>query len=290
MERIMIDPRRSTVAVEGGDMTVGEWGDPGGAPLLAIHGITASHVAWTAVAEALPERRLIAPDLRGRGRSNELPGPFGMPRHAADMMRLLDELGLDRVALVGHSMGAFVAAATAALAPDRVSGVVLVDGGLPFRDPPGGDVEAAVRAALGPALARLSMTFPDRATYREFWKAVPAFGGVIDEGLAAYIDYDLTGDPLHPATAPEAVAQDSLEFYGEAPGRTLDAITAPIRMLWAPRGLQDETPGLYTAEELEAWSRRWPAMGVRFVPDVNHYTIVMSPEGAGAVAEEVRVL
>lgn len=284
----MIAPRTRAVAADGGDMTIGEWGEVGAVPLLAIHGITASHLAWTRVAEALPARHVIAPDLRGRGRSNALSGPFGMPRHAADMVRLLDELGLERVQLVGHSMGAFVAAATAALAPDRVSGVVLVDGGLPLREPPGGDVRAAVTATLGPALARLSMTFADRDAYREFWRAVPAFGGDLDDdALLAYIDYDLVGDPLHPATVPDAVAQDSLEFYGETPARAIDGVHAPVSLVWAPRGLQDETPGLYTRTELDGWAARWPAVAMRPVDDVNHYTIVMSPRGAGAVAAEV---
>ena len=52
--------------------------------------------------------RLIAPDLRGRGRSNTLPGPFGMTRHADDMAAVLDFLGVPRAVVVGHSMGGFV--------------------------------------------------------------------------------------------------------------------------------------------------------------------------------------
>ena len=50
-------------------------GDRAGAPVLALHGITANHLAWQLVAEALPDLRIVAPDLRGRGRSGELPGP-----------------------------------------------------------------------------------------------------------------------------------------------------------------------------------------------------------------------
>ncbi|WP_284254177.1 alpha/beta fold hydrolase [Pseudolysinimonas kribbensis] len=280
--------RTRTVTVDGGELTVGEWGDPGALPLIAIHGITSSHLAWAHVAAALPERRVIAPDLRGRGRSNELPGPYGMPRHAADLLRLLDDLGLERAQLTGHSMGAFVAAATAALAPDRVSSVVLVDGGLPLRDPPGGDVEAAVRASLGPALERLSMTFADSAAYRAFWAAHPAFGGEFDAEMLAYIDYDLVGDPPHPSSKADAVAQDSVQFYGDPPAQTIDAIRAPMRLLWAPRGLLNETPGMYTGTELARWRERWPAIAMREVDDVNHYTILMSARGAAEVAAEVR--
>lgn len=55
-----------------------------GPVVLAIHGITASHYSWPFLARALPDTRIIAPDLRGRARSNLLPGPYGMRRHAAD--------------------------------------------------------------------------------------------------------------------------------------------------------------------------------------------------------------
>lgn len=284
----MSTDRMRRVAVDGGELTVGEWGDPDAGPLVAIHGITSSHLAWAHVAAALPERRVIAPDLRGRGRSADLPGPYGMARHAGDMLRLLDGLDLDHVQLAGHSMGAFVAVATAALAPDRITSVVLVDGGLPLRDPPGGDVEAALRAALGPAVERLSMTFADRAAYRAFWSRHPAFGDGFDTEMGAYIDYDLAGDPLHPSTAPAAVAEDSLQFSGEPPAATVDAVRAPTRLLWAPRGLLNETPGLYTRAELAHWHERWPAIAMREVDDVNHYTILMSPRGAAEVAVEVR--
>ncbi|MGN6324596.1 alpha/beta fold hydrolase [Pseudolysinimonas sp.] len=281
MERVVIDPRMGSVPVDGGELVYGEWGDPSAPPVLATHGITASHLAWSRLAEALPDRRIIAPDLRGRGGSAGLPGPWGMATHAADMVRLLDGLGLDRVRLVGHSMGAFVAAATAARLGERATGVLLVDGGVPFAAPPGLDLDAAITATLGPALARLALTFPDRATYREFWAGTPALGPLVDDdAVRAYLDYDLVGDPLHPAASPDAVAQDSHEFYGEEPAAVLAAITAPVAMLWVPRGLQNETPGLYTAELLAPWT----SIATRFVDGFNHYTIVMTAPGAAEVA------
>ncbi len=86
--------RTHDVPVAGGTLRVGVWEPPEATAetptVLAIHGITASHRCWLAVVEALPQVRIVAPDLRGRGRSNQLPGPYGMPAHAADLVAVLD--------------------------------------------------------------------------------------------------------------------------------------------------------------------------------------------------------
>ena len=104
--------------------------------VVAAHGITGNHRSWQGVARALDDDvTLIAPDLRGRGRSADLPGPFGMRAHAADLVAVLDHLELDQAVLAGHSMGAYVAAVAATTDPDRWRRVVLVDGGVPLRCP-----------------------------------------------------------------------------------------------------------------------------------------------------------
>src|SRR5437588_2340166 len=99
--------------------------------VVAVHGITSSSRNWIAVARELDGRAtLVAVDLRGRGASNELPGPYGLSAHARDVLLVLDELGVEQVVLAGHSLGAYVVARVAAEHPDRVSVAVLVDGGL----------------------------------------------------------------------------------------------------------------------------------------------------------------
>ena len=70
-------------------------------------------------------------------------------------------------------MGAFVAVLLAARAPDRVSDLILIDGGVPLRLPANVTREAISLDVLGPAAARLSMTFADHGAYRDFWRAHP---------------------------------------------------------------------------------------------------------------------
>src|SRR5260370_25970697 len=83
-------PRRLlNVAVDGGDLRVLLWGT-GKRVAVAVHGITASAMSWQAVARHMPPHRtLAAPDLRGRGHSRDLPGPFGPDRPAQAVVAVL---------------------------------------------------------------------------------------------------------------------------------------------------------------------------------------------------------
>ena len=82
-----------------------------------------------------------------------------------------------------------------------------------------------------------------------------------------------------------------MELYGgESVLAALAEPRQPITLLTAPRGLLNQTPGLYGASEIVRWRAELPALTIREVPDVNHYTIVMGAAGAGAVAREVRRL
>jgi pimeloyl-ACP methyl ester carboxylesterase len=248
-------------------------------------------MAWAVIAEDMPEVRLIAPDLRGRGRSAGLPGPYGMARHAADLEAVIEALDLPRAILVGHSMGGFVAVVTAHLHPDRFSEVLLIDGGLPLAIPAGISKDDLLKATLGPAAARLSMTFPDRAAYQQFWKGHPAFDSEWSQAAVDYANYDLTGSEpeLRPSASLEAVREDSMDLYdGRSVLAALTELRQPVTLMTAPRGLLNQTPGLYSPNEIERWKAELPAVTIREVPDVNHYTIVMGATGASAVAREIR--
>lgn len=286
--------RTIDVPVIGGDLRVGVW-DPVAdrtADVLLVHGVTSSHLAWPFVVDLLPGVRAIAPDLRGRGASNGLTGPAGLRAHADDLAAILDALAVERIVVVGHSMGAFVALAFAHLHPDRVSRIVLVDGGLPLDLPSGIDAETMVSSILGPTAARLSMRFADTGAYLDFWRAHPAFQDAWTPALEAYFAYDLVDDgegALRPATSYETTVEDSLD---QNTGTTLtDAIAGlrhPTRMLTVPLGLLNEQPGLYAPDHLDRMLRASPSVVHERVAALNHYTIVMSPQGADVVAPVIR--
>lgn len=287
------------VSVPGGSLRVGVWeashsgaNDSSSVPtVLAIHGVTASHRSWSLLADALPDVRVVAPDLRGRGRSNQIVGPFGMAAHADDMAAALHHIGVDNVVVVGHSMGGFVALVTADRHPEAVRALVLIDGGIPLPAPDEADAGSQVAATLNLAEQRLRMTFPDRDSYRAFWAQHPAFSADWTEALEDYIDYDLQGvEPeLRPGTNFDAVVADSRDI---ADGTTLlgslGRLDRPADLLLAPQGMAPENPPLYPDYYVATWQERLPAMRAERVKDVNHYTIVMSRRGSAAVASAIR--
>jgi lipase len=120
-----------------------QFGDPHGTPLFAVHGITAHGRRFRRLAEeAWPQRRTIAVDLRGHGRST-YDGPWSIRQHVTDLIDTLDANGLERVAVVGHSYGGAIGLALLERAPERVERFVMLDPALAQT----GDF--ATRAALG---------------------------------------------------------------------------------------------------------------------------------------------
>jgi 3-oxoadipate enol-lactonase len=97
-----------------------------GAPVLVLHGVTMNSTFHDRDILALSRSFLvIAPDLRGHGRSSR-PAEYTMRDHVQDMVALLNALSIDTVYVVGASMGSYIAQALAIAAPDRVKKLVLV--------------------------------------------------------------------------------------------------------------------------------------------------------------------
>lgn len=286
-------PEVLSVAVAGGELTVGRWSGPPGSPtVVAVHGITANHTSFDLVARELAaEMTVLAPDLRGRGRSNTITGPFGITAHVSDMVALLDHLEIAEATVLGHSMGAWVATCLAVQHPARVRAAVLVDGGIALPLAPELDVDVVLEAVLGPSVARLSMTFADPQAYRSFWQRHPAVGGEYWSDLAErYVDYDLEGAPpeCRSSVSLEAVRGDATEQLTVPAVRdAIEALSCPAHLLLAARGLLDGDP-LYPPEALDLVRPRWPTVVEEArLPDTNHFSIVLGA-GAPTVAATVR--
>src|SRR5215211_1017635 len=107
-----------------------------GTPLVLIHGFPLDHHMWDELVPLLEETfDVILPDLRGFGDSTTVDSPYSMDDYAADLAGLLDQLDIRKAAIVGHSMGGYVALAFARLYPDRVNGLGLISSQV-LADPP----------------------------------------------------------------------------------------------------------------------------------------------------------
>ncbi len=284
----MIQARNYDVDVAGGTLRIVSFGT-GRRAALSVHGITANALCWQAVARALPaDWTLHAVDLRGRGRSTALPGPFGFDAHAADLVSAVRALGADHPVLIGHSLGAYVALLAADVYPDSFGPLVLVDGGLPLPVPDGADPDTLLAATLGPALQRLSEVYPTPEAYVQFWRAHPALTDWSSD-VEEYVRYDLAGEPgvLKSRANPEAVRADGRELLtaGDRISAALRRRSGPLPVLRAPAGMFGQPPGLLPDELISYWNGELPGLRVSTVQGTNHYSILFAPQAAAEIAQ-----
>lgn len=169
------------IGVDGCEISYEITGD--GPPVVLIHGLGGSTVIWAGVRDSLAERGhcVVALDLRGSGASLE-PEPreaLTLSRWAADLRAVLEELGLRRPALVGHSLGASIAVKYALRWEDDVAALVLM----------GADPELAVH--LAPRVERWVELIGDVGLERwvaEFWSTNPPFSAASVEADPTIVD------------------------------------------------------------------------------------------------------
>jgi lipase len=272
------------VPVPGGALSVAHSGPPPGsgrAVLLALHGMTSSHMAYRTVARELrraaPDACLLAPDLRGRGRSASVREPYGIAVHVADLIAVLDHAGVDRAIVVGHSMGCDVAARFAADHPERTAAVVMLDGGLPLltkTEESPGDEDGEARGLLD----RLETTYETVDEYLAYWRNHPSMKSAWDDDIEAYVRTDFVADEdgvrcivkLTPVLADIA----NLTFDGVT-RKSILRVRAPVRLMRAERGVFDDDHPVIPLDELEEFLPHHPHISVELVPDVNHYTLLL---------------
>jgi pimeloyl-ACP methyl ester carboxylesterase len=164
-----------------------EWSDVGRA-VVCLPGITANAYAFTGLASRLlAAYRVLAVDLRGRGESDAPTAGYDVETHAGDISAVLDALRIDRVDLVGWSLGGKVALALAAAESRRVRRLVMLD--------PPVSTSAAARAALRAFWARLDRTYRTIEDYLEVTRGAASQLGGWSATVEAYLRADVRADP-----------------------------------------------------------------------------------------------
>lgn len=212
---------------DGVRMRVVEAGPEDGEPLIVLHGYSDSWFSFSPVLPLLADRyRIIAPDLRGHGCSDRPAGGYGMDVLADDAVRVMDALGVQRAAVLGHSMGGFVAQQVAARHPQRVERLVLVGTALRFAGTAVAEGLAGVVDALpDPVPVDFVRDFQGSTFHRPLPEAFVA--AVVAESMKlpapvwrALMAGMLAMEPVAPALA--AVGSPTLLLWGE-----LDAVFGP---------------------------------------------------------------
>lgn len=273
----MTEPIMQRVNGDGVQINLAAW-EATGRPILCVHGITANCRCWDLMAEALlPDYRVIAMDLRGRGQSDKPSQGYSLDHHLQDINCLLDDLQIDRAVIMGHSLGAFIGLAFAARYPQRVDRLILVDGA--------GDLSPEqfeeVFIAIKPALDRLGRVFPSADDYLNKMKAAPymhPWSPVIE----TYYRYELEAveggvrtniDPAHIQEEAANIRKvDCASFYPK--------IKSKVLILRAPNGLLSRKDLLLPEDVIARMIREIPDARRFDVEGVNHYGIVFQPHAA----------
>jgi len=271
----MLEPTMKNVRGDGIRINLADWGGEG-RPVLCIHGITANCRSWDMVARALvPDFRVMAMDLRGRGRSDKPDSGYSMAHHVKDILALLDDLAIEKVVAMGHSLGAFISLVLAAEHPERVERLVLVDGA--------GDLSQQqldqVFVGIKPAFDRLTQVFDSRADYLAKMKTAP-YLHPWNEGVDTYYHHEIEVTPEGARTninlahiAEEAANVRTVKCRSYYP-----LIRCQTLILKATEGLMSRED-LLLPEDVIATMLREIASAERYdVVGTNHYGIVFQPD------------
>lgn len=253
------EARRAVTTPAGQALTYVEAGPADGAPLILLHGYTDNSRSWSLLAPHLGDRRLIMVDQRGHGGSAAPDCCYDPAVMAADVVGLMDVLGIGSADVVGHSMGSLTAAALAAWHPERVGRLVLIS---------------------------TTTQMPVGAT-DWLWDNVPGLPDPVDPNSQFMLDWYYNPNPV-PADfidreRAESAATPRATWMGVL--RALTAtdmsqvgprVKAPVLILW---GDQD---GLFDAESQQAVKAAWPGAEYEAYPGYGHNMFWEIPDQVGA--------
>lgn len=237
-----------------------------GPPMLLVHGLGGCWQWWLEnVCELGAGNRVIAVDLPGFGDSEPLPAPAELAVHVQTLVALLDRLGLDRVLLVGHSMGGLISFRLALEHPERLSGLVPVGAG---------------GVALGPR--RLALVVNGFLLFNGiFSRPGVARAFALRPRLRHLLFWGVTGDPstLSPRLAAELVPRLASPGFADAVraaakmANTVDgaAVATPSLLIWGERD------PILPVRQARALAREMPHARIEVLPGVGHCPMFEAP-------------
>ncbi len=152
-------------------------------PLILMHGLTANAHSFDAVLNAGIRREVLAVDLRGRGLSDKPAHGYSMQDHAADIIGMLDRLGMERAVIGGHSFGGLLSIYLAFHYPGRVEKVIMIDAAA--------RMHPDVATMVWPSISRLGKQWLSFSDYLEEIKCSPYLKGKWIPEMESYYRADV---------------------------------------------------------------------------------------------------
>lgn len=249
-------------------------GDP---PVVLLHGLSANASEFRGLVDAglSPRYRVVAPDLRGRGKSDKPADGYSMRDHAEDVIALLDFLELDQIVIGGHSFGGLLAIFMAAEYAQRISRVVVIDAAI--------HMHPQVRELIKPSLDRLGQVLPSVGAYMSQMRGAPHVAGFWDDAIEGYFRAEIQENADGTAqslTSASAIAQALDGVQAEEWEELVSKVRQPVLLLnstgeYGPPG----SPPVVPAEHAIATSRAFADCKYVEIPG-NHLTMVFGEPGA----------
>lgn len=203
----------------GVELHYGSQGRESGDPIILLHGYPDS---WFSYSRVLPlfnsDYRIYVPDQRGFGDSERPASGYEMPDLANDMLAFMDAIGIKQAAVVGHSMGSFVAQHVASTAPERVTRLVLVGSGPSLHN----DVVKELHKEVSDLRDPIPATFVREFQESTVFKPVPV----------EYMDRVVKESLKLPVRVWQALING---FLVENANAELGKITAPTLVIWGEK-------------------------------------------------------
>jgi pimeloyl-ACP methyl ester carboxylesterase len=272
----MTEPIMKRAMGDGVEIQLAQWEGEEKA-ILCIHGITANCRCWDVIADALsPSHTVLAMDLRGRGLSGAPSTGYSMEHHSRDILAVLDDLGLERVVLMGHSLGAFISLIFGAKHPERVDRIILVDGGGKLSE----DQLDKVFAGIKPSLDRLGKVLPSFEAYLDLMKEAP-FLKNWSQALETYYQYEVeeVSGGVRTRINPVHIEEERINLGKVDISQVYGEISCPVLILRATKGMLARDDLLLPKDVTERMVREIANAARVDVDGTNHYSIIFQPNG-----------
>ena len=272
----MTEPIMKRAMGDGVEIQLAQWEGEEKA-ILCIHGITANCRCWDVIADALsPSHTVLAMDLRGRGLSGAPSTGYSMEHHSRDILAVLDDLGLERVVLMGHSLGAFISLIFGAKHPERVDRIILVDGGGKLSE----DQLVKVFAGIKPSLDRLGKVLPSFEAYLDLMKEAP-FLKNWSQALETYYQYEVeeVSGGVRTRINPVHIEEERINLGKVDISQVYGEISCPVLILRATKGMLARDDLLLPKDVTERMVREIANAARVDVDGTNHYSIIFQPNG-----------